>query len=381
MKKLIWFVLCIALCMSLLALPIRADELTSVPEPIDPTAYDYGGLLDDLPDEVKALLPEGLDDAADEQAIASQLSGEYLASLCADLLKEGIAAGLKLFASLLGLIIVCAILSRCAELFMSGKSPIFDYALLLISALEIYSSTYSLFELTRDYIGQINDYMTGISAAMGGILLLSANVSTAAVQSAWLGLLFTLTEKISYGLLFPLLQMSFALTLVSSLCPDIDLRSVTAFIRKLCTTLLVAAMTLITIFMSFQTSIASAADSLGLRSVKFAASNAIPLIGGLVSESMKTLATSLSLVKSTAGGIGMIGLLLCTLLPLSILFVCRYCLSLSETVADLLQASSIKPLIEEAGKLVGFLIAILLVFAIFYLFTLSLLIHTANALG
>lgn len=375
MKKLIGILFAIA-CIAASALPVCADENAPAV-----TNYDYGALLDSLPEEVKALLPEGLDEATDEQDIAGEFDGAYLAELCSELLRNGLSAGLKLFAALLGLIVVCAMLTRCSELLPNGKTQVFDYAILLVASLELYHALYSLFELTRDYIGQINDYMTGISAAIGGIFLLSANVSTAALQSAWFGLLLTVTEKLSYSLLFPLLQVSFALTLVSSICPELSLRSVIAFIRQLCTTLLVASMTLITVIMSFQTSIASASDSLGLRSVKFAASNAIPLIGGLVSGSMNTLASSLTLIKSTAGFVGVVGLLLSTLLPLSMLFTCRYSLSLSGTVADLLQATSVKPLIEEAGKLVGFLIAIVLVFAIFYLFTLSMLIHTANAVG
>lgn len=381
LKTIVCMLFAVGFCVLQFALPVNAQDTNAALQSNEEARYDYGSLLDSLPDEVKALLPEGLENATDEQSIAEAFDGTYLASLCTDLLKEGVSAGLKLFASLLGLILLCAIITRCAELIPSGKSQAFDYALLLISALEIYRSIYSLFELTRAYIGQINQYMTGIGAAIGSIFLLSANPSTAAVQSVWLGVLLTATEKISYGLLFPLLEMSFALTLVASICPDINLRSVTAFIRQLCTTLLVAAMTLITIFMAFQTNIASAADSFGLRSVRFAASNAIPIIGGLVSESMKTLATSLTLVKSTAGLIGVVGLLLCTLLPLSMLFTCRYSLSLSATAADLLHANAIKPLIDEAGKLIGFLIAIVLVFSIFYLFTLSVFIHTANALG
>lgn len=376
MKRIVWFAGLALICLCLLSLPVCADEESDE----NGSGYDYGDLFEAMPDEVRELLPDLVEESRDEQSLAEKFSAEYLADLCANLLQKGMVSGLKLFAALLGLIVICALLSRCGELFFKQKSQLFDYALLLIAALELYSPLYSLFELTRDYIGQINDYMTAISAAMGGIFLLSANVSTAAVQSVWLGILLTVTEKISYGLLFPLLQMSFAITLVSSICPDIHLQSVSAFIRKVCTTLLVASMTLITVFMSFQTSIASASDSLGLRSVKFAASNAIPIIGGLVSESVKTLATSLTLVKSTAGLIGMVGILLCTLLPLSILFTCRYALSLSSTVADLLDAGTIKNLIDESGKLVGFLIAVILVFSIFCIFTLSLLIHTANAL-
>lgn len=376
MKKLISILIPIIVCISAFGLPSLADEGSDEGE----STFDYGALLDELPEDVRSLLPDGIDTSDDAQAIGALFDADYIMALCTDLLKDGLAAGLKLFAALLGLIIISAILARCAELFTNGKTQVFDHAILIIASLELYGALYSLFELTQTYLSNINDYMTAISAAISSIMLLSANVSVAATQSVWLGLLLTFSEKISYSLLLPLLQMSFALTIVSSICPELNLRSVTAFIRQICTTLLVASMTLITVIMAFQTNIAAASDSLGLRSIKFAASNSIPLIGGLVSESMKTLATSLSLVKSIAGMVGVIGLLLCALLPLSILFTCRSALSLSSTAADLLQSGGIKPLIDETVKLVGFLIAILLTFSIFYLFTLSILIHTANAL-
>lgn len=376
MRKLVFLILFSVIWIGALSLPFYAAEDAAEGE----ITYDYGALLDKLPSEVSALLPEGMGSSSDAQTLRELFDAEYLASLCSDLLREGVAAGLKLFAQMLGLIILSAILARFAELFTKNHTQIFDHVILIVASLELYGILYSLFELTETYLSSLNDYMTAISAAFGSIFLLSANLSLAATQSVWLGLLLTFCEKISYDLLLPLLQMSFALTIASSISPELNLRTVTAFIRQLCTTLLVASMTLITVIMAFQTNIAAASDSFGLRSIKFAASNSIPLIGGLVSESMKTLATSLSLVKSIAGLVGVVGLLLCALLPLAILFTCRSALSLSATAADLLQAGGIKPLIDETVKLIGFLIAILLIFSIFYLFTLSVLIHTANAL-
>lgn len=376
MRKFIIPILLCIICMTAFSLPVRADEESDGEESV----YDYGALFDKLPSEVRALLPDGIEDSGDAQTLTEFFDAEYLTSLCTDLLIEGATAGLKIFSKMLGLIILSAILSRCADLVSNSKTQVFDHVILIIASLEIYGILYSLFELTQSYLSNLNDYMTAISASLTSIFLLSANVSLAATQAVWLGILLTFCEKISYGVLLPLLQMSFALTIASSISPEFNLRSVTSFIRQLCTTLLIASMTVITVIMAFQTNIAAASDSVGLRSIKFAASNSVPLIGGLVSESMKTLATSLSLVKSVAGMVGVVGLLLCALLPLSILFTCRSALSLSSTAADLLQSEGIKPLIDETVKLIGFLIAILLTFSIFYLFTLSVLIHTANAL-
>jgi stage III sporulation protein AE len=196
-----------------------------------------------------------------------------------------------------------------------------------------------------------------------------------------MGLLLTVTEKLCYSVFFPLLQISFGGTLVSSASPELNLRPILAFLRKMCTTLLVIFMTVITLILSFQTQLAAAADSLSMRGIKFAASNMIPMIGGLFSDTLRTIATSLSLVKSTAGLVGLLGLLVTLMTPLTALFTARYSLSLAGTAAELLDAGKLKPLFEEADKLVGFLIGVLLMFGVFYLLLLGVLIHTSTALG
>ena len=106
----------------------------------------------------------------------------------------------------------------------------------------------------------------------------------------------------------------------------------------------------------------------------------IPMIGGLFSDTLRTVSTSLSLVKSTAGLVGVLGLLVSLLIPLTTLFAARYALSLASTAAELLEAGKLKPLFEEADKLVGFLIGVLLMFGVFYLILLGVLINTTGAL-
>jgi hypothetical protein len=86
-------------------------------------------------------------------------------------------------------------------------------------------------------------------------------------------------------------------------------------------------------------------------------------------------------VKHTAGLIGLLGLLVSLMTPLTALFTARYSLSLAGTAAELLDAGKLKPLFEEADKLVGFLISVLLMFGVFYLLLLGVLIHTSTAMG
>lgn len=362
----------------LVGLPVRADNAFS--DESSAPVYDYGDLLNNLSEDAKELLPDSIGESDTSEDVLRAVDSEYLWSLCTALARKGLAGGLSMFASLLGLILVAGVLHRLGELFFTDKSAVFEYALLLIAALQIYTSVYTLFELTKNVVEQINQYMNALIAALCGIFLLSGNTGVALAGSTWMGLLLAVTEKLCYSLFFPLMQISFGGTLVTSASPELNLRPILAFLRKICTTLLVIFMTVITLILSFQTQLAAAADSLSMRGIKFAASNMIPMIGGLFSDTLRTVSTSLSLVKSTAGLVGVLGLLVSLLIPLTALFAARYALSLAGTAAELLEAGKLKPLFEEADKLVGFLIGVLLMFGVFYLILLGVLINTTGAL-
>lgn len=366
------------LLLALMGLPVHADNAYN--DGASEPTYDYGDLLSNLPEDVKDLLPHGLGESDTAEDVLRSVDSEYLWSLCTALVQQGLAGGLSLFATLLGVILVAGVLHRLGELFFTDKSAVFEYALLLIAALQIYTSVYTLFDLTKTVVEQINQYMNALIAALCGIFLLSGNTGVALAGSTWMGLLLTVTEKLCYSVFFPLMQISFGGTLVTSVSPELNLRPILAFLRKICTTVLVIFMTVITLILSFQTQLAAAADSLSMRGIKFAASNMIPMIGGLFSDTLRTVATSLSLVKSTAGLVGVLGLLVSLLVPLTALFTARYSLSLAGTAAELLEAGKLKPLFEEADKLVGFLIGVLLMFGVFYLILLGVLIHTTSAL-
>ena len=346
----------------------------------EPT-YQYGDLLENLPEDAKELLPEGIEDSDTAEEVLRSVDSRYLWSLCTSLVQKGLAGGLSLFVSLLGVILVAGIRQRLGELFLSDKSAVLEYALILIAALQVYSAVYTLFDLTKTVIEQINQYMTALISALCGIFLLSGNSGVALVGSTWIGLLLTITEKLCYSFFFPLMQISFGGTLITSVSPELNLRPMLSYFRKLCTTVLVIFMTVITLILSFQTQLAAAADSLSMRGIKFAASNMIPMIGGLFSDTLRTIATSLSLVKSTAGVVGLLGLLAGLMIPLTTLFTARYSLSLANTATEFLDAGKLKPLFEEADKLVSFLISVLLMFGVFYLILLGVLIKTSSALG
>ena len=133
--------------------------------------------------------------------------------------------------------------------------------------------------------------------------------------------------------------------------------------------------------MSFQTTIAARADSLSMRAVRFAASNAIPVAGGIAADAVRTVAGSLSLVKSTVGWAGVVIIALMTLPVMIQVLLTRIGVLLAGTSASVLGLEREKSLLDEVSGLLGSLIAVCLVASLMFVYALAVFAKGAVALA
>ena len=117
--------------------------------------------------------------------------------------------------------------------------------------------------------------------------------------------------------------------------------------------------TLLTAVLAFQKAISAGADSLGLRGVKFALSNLVPVIGSALGDAVATLGTSLRAVGSIAGGMGIAAVVLVVLLPLIRLIAYRFIIGLCAALAQALGLTTEQRVLNTAGEILGFLSAVL----------------------
>lgn len=57
-------------------------------------------------------------------------------------------------------------------------------------------------------------------------------------------------------------------------------------------------------FLSFKTAVASRADAIGLRSVRFIINSVVPVIGSSISEGLLSIQSYSSLIKTSVGAVG-----------------------------------------------------------------------------
>jgi stage III sporulation protein AE len=157
------------------------------------------------------------------------------------------------------------------------------------------------------------------------------------------------------------------------------LRGLTALIKSSYTRTLGFVMLLLSFVLSTQTLLRAAADSLTARAAKFLAGNLIPVVGGALGDTFRTVASGVAFLKSTVG-VGVMIVLFLMLLPVLIsLLLTRLSFRLSLTVSDLLGCETESRLLNELVGIYGTLIAVVSMCTVFLIFALTLFVRVSAA--
>ncbi|MBP3437337.1 MAG: hypothetical protein J6K61_05475 [Clostridia bacterium] len=282
-----------------------------------------------LPDLVKDAIPQG----ADSEEMQEKVGFTHLFSMLASSFTDK-AEGLRpQFLKILGLTLlfsVAGILGEGKEGIMSVMTGAF--ALFAFDTLEG-----GLIRVTT-FLEDIGKFSVALSPLFTAVFASGGAEGTAATTALGFGSFLAVLEGLCLGVLVPLLRVLFVLALVSSLGKATFIGELSGSLRGFYLFSLSLLCCLLTASLAFQTHFAAAADSVAVRTVKFAIGNAVPVVGGTVSTALGSITASLSYIKSTLGASSVVALCLLFFPVLAELFLMRLCFSLCASLANMLEA-------------------------------------------
>ena len=358
------------------AIPVEAknDEKTEI-------AKEYYDALAELGNEVTDELPEVFfesDSESFEKAILEVSSPQYVFSHIGSLLSLGIGDAVAVAATLCGILVISAVFSSIKNSIGShalAKSVEFCSSCAIFAA--IIGVQHSRMSLVSDFFERINSLMLGMIPVAGSIWAMGGNISTASVGSAGLYSFLAVSEFFCAKTLMPISSLCIAFALCRSLSPELDLHGFSSGIKKTYTFILGFIMTVMLALLSAQTSLAAAADGTAARAAKMVTSSMIPIVGGSVSETLRTVASSIQYIKTVVGVSGIIFLLMLLLPTLISLLLTRLAFLFSVSVADLLGCERESRLIGELGSVYGCMIAVVSMCSVMFILALNIFIKTA----
>ena len=366
------------------SLPIVAQEEAKI---LDGSALpgEYHAWLESIPKEIAELLPTGIFSESREEmgeAVNEISSFSYLCSTLLELIGARLGGCAKILASSFGLLLLSAVFQALRGAFKSeGVQKAFGLCSTLVITLALICQSYDCLVRVTDYFANLNTMTAALLPVNTVLYAMGGNTSTAVASSAGLSVYMTVMEEIVGKTILPFCGICMALALMGTLDSSLRTSGLLSATKKNYTTVLSFLMMLLLAMLSAQSTLGTRADSLAMRSVKFAAGSWIPVVGGSVAELLRTIGAGVGYLRGAVGICG-IFLLLFLLLPTLVeLFLLRLCWQLSSAGADLLGCEREKKLLEEFASILGYLIAAVSICSSVLLLSLILLATCASAIA
>jgi stage III sporulation protein AE len=348
---------------------------------------EYRDLLDSLPEGVAERLPEEMHpdgEATDFERVAegvAEMSGfAYLLGEVGNVLSVEWGTAWRTLARTVGLLLISAVAEVLRRTFRSeALSRALSWGVSFALFAAVLSTLYAQLQKTARFLEQVTALVTGLLPLMAALHAMGGNVAVAAVQHSTLLLFLSICENVCGRTVMPMTGMCLSLTVSTVFSSGPSLRGLTALIKSSYTRTLGFVMLLLSFVLSTQTLLRAAADSLTARAAKFLAGNLIPVVGGALGDTFRTVASGVAFLKSTVG-VGVMIVLFLMLLPVLIsLLLTRLSFRLSLTVSDLLGCETESRLLNELVGIYGTLIAVVSMCTVFLIFALTLFVRVSAA--
>lgn len=367
--------MCICLLLMALCVPAVSAETDSVyNEQLDSVGAEQ--LVERLPADVQALLEE-MSFAPFSPQSYTDLNVSTVTDMLWDLLRHQSTGPMQVLGSLMGVVLVCALFTGWDGLGGTLRQTYHGVAVLGAGSVLLVPLT-ALLSTIQQTVDRVTVFLSSFIPVYAAVVAAGGRtVSALSYQTTLLGacqLLVWLVRMV----VFPLITVSLALGCTGSVTDGFCLDGFSATIHKSVLWMLGLFSTLFSGLLSLQQMVASAGDSLSGRVVKYSLSSFVPVVGGLMSEAYNTVVGCAGLLRSTIGGFGLLSIVLIVLPPLLTCLCWSIGLHLAESTAVLFGLSPIQRLCHAAAGAVRVLIALLAVFALLMVVSVSTVVFTAG---
>jgi len=326
-----------------------------------------------VPDGLREYLPGGADSFKPSEVL-EQFDYRFFTGSFIRILTEAAPAAAKSFVMLLGVIILCAVLGILKRTLLTpGLQLSMDLVGMVCIASGVFAVTETAFSLAEEFVGSVSSFMRTVTPTMAGFMVARGEITSAAVVSGVIFTAVSVLEQIVAKVLFPLIRVSLALTLVSSVFGIPGISGFAPMIKKVISYVFGFITTSLSAVLMFQRIIAKSTDSLTMRGIRFAVGQFVPFVGGAVNEALATVIGGVGTIKAATGVVSAVTVCLIAAVPVIRILLHKMFLELISVCAGLLGLPSEGRLMGDVASYLGYTAAVMAISAVFFILSLSMM--------
>ena len=313
---------------------------------------EVNGMMDTLPEDVRDITGEPASSTYDAQGALHRLWDRLIEELHRQL-RDDLSFASKLIA--LGLF--CSLAK-----ILAGKGSGGEYIEIAGCCSAAAVTTAGMDSMVGQVTGVIDQMVDYSHAALPAVFTAAAATGAAITASARYAascLAFDVLIGASRRFLIPLIYGYLALSLSASLYDNALLQALRRAV-KWCVTLGMTGLTLaFSAYLSLTGLITGSSDALAIKTTRTIISHALPVVGGLLSDSASVLLAAAAMIKNAAGTASLLAVCALCVGPLATLLVRMLVYKASAAVIGLLPTGRISCLINDVGTVLGLLLGVL----------------------
>ena len=361
----------------LLLTPVRCKAYNEAEtnKTIDDYTYKVESALDDaIDDDTEEALGEYGITADDPLSAGSVNIGDVLSGLISGF-KSSLTEPLKLFGKLIAVCAFTSLVKSTAQ--KSSIGDIYDTAGVLVTVLVIADCLSAAIEGVKSSLNDISLFMSSYIPIFSSVLASNASISSAAGYYSVMIILSEIIVFISKSVLLPLSGAVMALCIVGAINGSSNISGLSMSVRNFTKWVLTALMTVFTAVISIKGITGAAADSVASRTIRFAASSFIPIVGGSVSEAYSTIYGSLGVIRSGVGVIGIAAVAVIALKPILYVTALKLIIVLSSAVNDLFGQSGSSALLKGINDVLSVSLGIITAMSMIFIISTAMILMTS----
>lgn len=353
--------------------------------PLDSGEFDYqdqmdeyleGGNVGQLPDLIppsaRELLPESGDNIG---KILEGLTPQVLFSRLIQSIRKTFSAPLRLLTSLIGVILLCAVLGSFNTSFgKSGMVPIFNVVICVFISGIIIQPVVTCIVSAASAIREFSIFILTFIPIFAGVITAAGQPLTGAAYNLFVFGMCQWASQLITSTFVPLLCAYLSLSLISAVCPRMKLADAVAGIKTFVTWCLGLVLTIFVGLLTIQSVVAAGGDSITIKTTKFFIGSLVPVVGGALSDMFMAAQGCIQLVKGTVGAFG-VAITLLSFLPILLQTATWYmAINLGGIISSIFGVREITKLLKAISATLGVLMAVILFYALLVIISTTLLI-------
>ncbi len=384
MRKILLIVIGIIICNGYVFAEME-DETSKI---LDEYAYLYGDVFEDALDDADALnkFEELIPDTSTIEMFRELTRGrvtvsipQLLGILIKGLLGE-VYKSLRLMALVLAVAILCSYLTGLKEGFgKEGVSKAAFFVCYIIIATITSAAFYDAAELASGTIDKIAEFMKFVVPIVITSLLTSGAIVSATVFEPVLLGTVEIAVVVIQSFFIPMVMITTAMNIVNNLSDKFKTDKMVGFLNRCIRWGLNIMLTVFVSVAGLQSIAASGADGLTIKLTKFAAANLIPVVGGILSESVETVMNCSALIKNSVGIMGIICVAVVVAAPIIKLWAVLIIFRLTAAVIQPVSEPKMVVCITELANSISLLFSMLATTTVMFIMIITIIINAGNS--